>query len=388
MRSIAQSPWRVNQTKWPILAGYELWILCAAAPFLLFPGRWTPAALAAIALTWVLRRLAFGAFTVRTPADAPLLFLLLAAAAGLYLSPDRSAASDAFWRLLLGIAIFYGLANGIRDRRGLLWLSFAVAAGGVGLVLLTLLGTRWDAVRLLSLPDLYGRLPELLRDPQDGQPFHPRVMAMGLATLFPAVLAITLSGADRRLRLAAGAATLAIALMLLLTQPVQALLGAGCAVLFLALAWSRWFLLLPVVVAAAAIAIPSALNYDLRALAARLLSVGDVAGIGVALRLDMWGRALAMIHDMPFTGIGLNAFPAIQINFYPGYLLGPEPHAHNLYLQLALDLGFPGLLAFLWLLVAAWRHGAGRLPATVPRGMKGRWYWARRPVSSATWAPD
>jgi hypothetical protein len=33
-------------------------------------------------------------------------------------------------------------------------------------------------------------------------------------------------------------------------------------------------------------------------------------------------------------------------------MLGPEPHAHNVFLQVALDLGWPGLLAFLWLLVA------------------------------------
>jgi hypothetical protein len=85
---------------------------------------------------------------------------------------------------------------------------------------------------------------------------------------------------------------------------------------------------------------------------AYILSVDNPMGIAVALRLDMWSRALAMIQDMPFTGIGLNTFPVIQSSFYPGFLLGPEPHAHNLFIQTALDLGLPGLLAFLWLLVA------------------------------------
>jgi hypothetical protein len=60
-----------------------------------------------------------------------------------------------------------------------------------------------------------------------------------------------------------------------------------------------------------------------------------------------------MRKDMPFTGIGLNTFPLIQSEFYTGYLIGPEPHAHNLFLQTALDLGLPGLIAFLWFL-AAW----------------------------------
>jgi tetratricopeptide (TPR) repeat protein len=58
-----------------------------------------------------------------------------------------------------------------------------------------------------------------------------------------------------------------------------------------------------------------------------------------------------MIRDMPFTGIGLNIFPVIQSNFYPGYIIGPEVHAHNLYLQTALDQGLPGLGAMLLLFI-------------------------------------
>jgi hypothetical protein len=34
-------------------------------------------------------------------------------------------------------------------------------------------------------------------------------------------------------------------------------------------------------------------------------------------------------------------------------MIGPEPHAHNLFLQTELDLGLPGLIAFLWF-VTAW----------------------------------
>jgi hypothetical protein len=123
--------------------------------------------------------------------------------------------------------------------------------------------------------------------------------------------------------------------------------------------WRRWLLipllLLGVVfVVLALTAVPP--NW-----ATILLSVDDPIGAGVVLRLDMWSRALAMLADMPYTGIGLNTFPLIQTHFYTGHLLGPEPHAHNLILQTALDLGLPGLLAFLWLLAAfyltAWRAG-------------------------------
>lgn len=59
-----------------------------------------------------------------------------------------------------------------------------------------------------------------------------------------------------------------------------------------------------------------------------------------------------MLRDMPFTGIGVNIFSVIQTNFYPGYIIGPEAHAHSLYLQTALDQGIPGLGAMLFMFFA------------------------------------
>jgi len=81
----------------------------------------------------------------------------------------------------------------------------------------------------------------------------------------------------------------------------------------------------------------------------------DTAGSSGS-RMEVWSRSLAMIRDMPFTGIGLGAFPVILDTFYPSFLAGPDariPHAHNLALQAAVDLGIPGALAFLGLFGAA-----------------------------------
>ncbi|MCL4370232.1 MAG: O-antigen ligase family protein [Chloroflexi bacterium] len=83
--------------------------------------------------------------------------------------------------------------------------------------------------------------------------------------------------------------------------------------------------------------------------------VGD-AGAKLIDREDIWSRALNMIQDFPFTGIGLNTFPIVLDNLYPSFLSGPGaglPHAHDIYLQTAVDLGIAGLMAFvgLWLIV-------------------------------------
>ena len=73
------------------------------------------------------------------------------------------------------------------------------------------------------------------------------------------------------------------------------------------------------------------------------------AAFGFASRLEIWPRAIQMVHDTPYTGVGLNTFPWVMDRFYPGFALGPEPHAHNFLLQTAVDFGLPGLVALLWL---------------------------------------
>jgi hypothetical protein len=167
--------------------------------------------------------------------------------------------------------------------------------------------------------------------------------------LIPVSLALVLFGQRRHLRLLSAASLVLGGVVLLLTQSLQALLGLSLGILLIAAWRSRWALLSVPVLALALGGVLWATGPD-RAVRA-LLSLDDRLGIGVLLRLDIWSRAWAMIRDMPYTGVGLNTFPLVQTHFYPGVLLGPEAHAHNLFLQTAVDLGLPGLVAFVWLSV-------------------------------------
>jgi putative inorganic carbon (hco3(-)) transporter len=68
-------------------------------------------------------------------------------------------------------------------------------------------------------------------------------------------------------------------------------------------------------------------------------------GTSYAMREDIWRRALMIISDFPLSGIGIATFPTVVATFFPlGYI---ADHAHNLYLQLAADLGLPGLVIWL-----------------------------------------
>ena len=57
-----------------------------------------------------------------------------------------------------------------------------------------------------------------------------------------------------------------------------------------------------------------------------------------------------MIKKYPLIGVGLGNFRYV----YPEYMLAGAKermlHAHNIFLQIAVEMGIPGLLVFLWLL--------------------------------------
>ncbi len=78
-------------------------------------------------------------------------------------------------------------------------------------------------------------------------------------------------------------------------------------------------------------------------------------------RKELWPWAVAAIGDFPFTGVGLGTFRQVAFRLYP-LSLSPTydiAHAHNIFLQTALDVGLPGLVIYsAMLLIAAvvgWR---------------------------------
>lgn len=87
---------------------------------------------------------------------------------------------------------------------------------------------------------------------------------------------------------------------------------------------------------------------------ARLLHPDSGGVIAADDRLELWSAGLRMITQHPLMGIGLDNFKAEV----PDYL---EPGqdidfiAHNTYVQMAAEMGLPGLLAFLWILVVTFR---------------------------------
>jgi putative inorganic carbon (HCO3(-)) transporter len=102
---------------------------------------------------------------------------------------------------------------------------------------------------------------------------------------------------------------------------------------------------------------------------------------GLAGRLEIWSRALYALAEFPFTGMSMNGFREVVQTFYPIISRSPEAdigHAHNQFLQAGLDLGFPGLIAYLslWiisvgLLWSAWHKSPDKSARVLILGISG-----------------
>jgi putative inorganic carbon (hco3(-)) transporter len=357
----------------------ELPILVLTLPLFLFTSPWTVLGVAVIPSLWGARRLARGYFLPRTPLDWPIALMTIMIPVGLLVSPYLSWGVGRAALLIYGIALYYSLVDWI-TRHGTfdIALSLYLLAGGA-MALLALIGTDWQ-YKFPFLGDLTQALPHIANTlSRDQTGFHPNIVAGALLWVVFPLLALLLPARENRdptpphqhflRRLASlsyGRLPLAILLLLtagtlVLTQSRGAIASAAAGVGLLA--WLRWprFRLALAIGAVAAVALVSvALTLEISA-AKQAVVPGEFsvsAADNFAVRIDTWQSALRAISAHPVEGIGLDAFRHLLPTTYPAasipdtYDIG---HAHNQFMQAALDLGLPGLLAYLTLWIAAGR---------------------------------
>ncbi|MCI0476920.1 MAG: O-antigen ligase family protein, partial [Anaerolineales bacterium] len=139
---------------------------------------------------------------------------------------------------------------------------------------------------------------------------------------------------------------------LALTQSRGGILGTVAGLLVVAVWRERKFVWL---IGAGALAVVAliALGYG-NALMDFVLRM-DARSATLASRLEVWQRGLMMVRDFPYTGIGIGTYNPIAHLLYPFFIAAPDevvPHAHNQFLEVAVDLGIPGLITYIGLLIA------------------------------------
>lgn len=345
--------------------------LLLAAPWLLFPELLpaaTVAALLALGLVWLLAMALDHTALPRTPFNLAFVLLGIALAVGILVSADPTETLPKATGVVLGLAVWRFVVVAVGRRRHV--------AGVVGLLLFICLG--FSITGVLSLRDL-PKIPTLTA----ANPFrnlavpglaqlstHPNQLAALISFFLPLLVSLLAGRWPRPSRYMWRAALALVALLvvaiLVLTQSRGGWIATAAGLFTLTALWAavlppsrarRGLRLIVALGVLAALAVlvwvgPTTL-WELWLNPPADTAVGTLRTLGV--RRAIWPWAATAIADFPFTGVGLGAFRQVVFRLYP---LPPWPdydlgHAHNIFLQTALDTGLPGLVAYLAVLFVA-----------------------------------
>lgn len=353
----------VKVARW--LLDHEALIVAAVVAATFIDSRWLPLSIGIGLGFWPLRWWVMGRFTSHTPADVGIAGLLLMLPVTLWVTAYPEVTRLEVMRLLCGVLLFYSLVNWANVPARLQWVGRGLAAVGLGLAGFALVSVRWNEYKLPFIPDgIYRLFPRLVSND-----VHPNVMGGALVILLPLALGLLLFGWRSQSRLEKTGLLLAAVGMLavlLLTKSRGAWMGMAAALAILMVLRWRWGWLVLALGAGGFAAWIARLGW---APFLEMLTANEAIR-GLDGRMEIWSRSLYLVRDFPFTGVGMGSYGPLVDRLYPFFLEPPGsiPHAHNLFLQVAVDLGLPGLLAWLGVVggvfVAAWQvWRAGRLQA-------------------------
>ena len=303
--------------------------------------------------------------------DLAFFFKLLRCKRALRLEPvDLCVAAYGLVLLLLGGVTSFRPASSIRQVAvyGVFILTYFVTANGIrskelarkavfcllfSCLLASLLGVYQNFAGVESTASwidksMFAEISSRIVGPFD----NPNVFGEYLIMLLPLALATLLVGKKWRRLVSLGALFMGLA-ALIYTWSRGAWLGAIASVGMFLLLYHPFFLylVLPGLLLFpffTAMLPPSILN--------RFTSIANLADTSTAYRVSIWTASVRMLRDVWSSGIGTGsaAFTAI----YPAYALGGAAfalHAHNLYLQICVDTGALGIVAFLLILLFFYR---------------------------------
>ena len=292
---------------------------------------------------FVLRWMLNGNPSRRTPADFGVGLMALMLPVTLWVTPSPAVTRVQVYRLLTGFLLFYSFVNWTKDRGRLRWGLWGIILVGLAITVGALFGVEWVGEKIPLIPaGIYERFSTTLADTA-----NPNVLAGSLVIILPFAPGILLFSWDalpwRERAIAILAFTLGAG-VLALTQSRSALIAFGVILgLLLVFRW-RWGWLLLVVILLIGSIVLVTLDEGTR----QGMIIAARGSLKIEQRVEIWSRAIFMIRDFPFTGIGIGSFGEVAELFYPFFFhdASKVAHAHNLFLQVAVDLGIPGLIAW------------------------------------------
>lgn len=341
---------------------------------------------------WLYQWRRTGHFLPRTPLDVSILGLAVMVLVSLWATYDIAVSLPKIAGMVYGFGVYYTTARACKTSHIWLFAAGLFVASGLAIAVVSLLGSRW-ALKIPVLGSLSAQLPQAITGlPGAERGINPNEVAGVLLWIIP--LSLILLGLVTRLSLRPPRRIVSVKSLARPTQGtapsarlpnrlslISLWAGLGLVVAFTLAAfvltqsrtgYAGLALVLPLLLLAV---LPKRGRF---AFLLGLVVVGLLIGGYVYLqskqdpwlttrlwggfvaslqsRLEIWSRGLYALGDFSFTGMGMNTFRTLVHILYPLFLVSPDTdlgHAHNEFLQAGLDLGIPGLIAFVSLNLGA-----------------------------------
>lgn len=358
--------WYKNRSFW-----CDASLLAISLPFFLFPDRFVTVTIV-ISLLWFVRwliELWVGPKRLQSPFTLLVFLFSLWLIIPILISADPELTFEKAMGLLLGIMAWRFIVSYFHKPQSIQILILGTISLGASFVAIGFLAVDWiDKIpSLTAVVDLFPQQIISFSALGTGQGVQPNQLAGVLLWLYPLAAGATFwfwQNSQKRLSILIGSLALILIGILILSQSRGGWLG-GLSALGMGI-WlatftaggghrfrhGRWLLpltfLLSVVIAVIIFGPTQLINLWIDPPEASI--VGDLGSL--TFRQEVWMWANQAIKDFPLTGTGLGTFREVIHRLYPttiptSYDFG---HAHNLFLQIALDIGLVGLIFYLAIL--------------------------------------
>lgn len=370
-----------NTARWNIRGIFESidsfgwFILLAATPFFLMIQPEYSWILLLLPLTWLISVLAKRQPVPSTPMNLALLVISIQVLISLYATYDIAVSLQKVTGVIWGMAVFFALVRFGNKRIGILISTFIFILGSAGISVLGLFGIEWPTNKIIFFNSVYEQFPKFSSIiPGLSEGFHPNEVGGALTWIIPfwMVLLGWLIIRFKKIRKHTSPILIILyilvdlfllglsSVVLLFSQSRSAYLGLALGLILLLLVVLpkkiRWGYIALLIVGTG-ILVYFILNGQFMVYVNQLFPDSGMASMAFSMntlsgRVEIWSRAIYAIQDFAFTGMGMNTFRTIVNVLYPLQTISADVavkdigHAHNLFLQTALDLGIPGLIGF------------------------------------------
>jgi hypothetical protein len=309
-------------------------------------------------LPWIVR-VTIGLFPFRrTALDLLVLTFLVTGLVGYWAAYDPKAAWTKAWLICFAVLLYYALAGQPSENLELVCLLFSCI--GLGVSIYFFLTHDFVAQpRKVEVVNEIGRWIMAVRPRLGWTAIHPNYVA-GIAAITTPFTLYPLIGATKhgkgpsvflQIFMILGLGMALLAVFMATSRGVLLAIASACG------AWILWQIIDRIHISYSLrhkVVFQVLILFYLAAVALFLYSgpanVGYAStgsSFGTGSRAELFGQSLSLVFDFPFTGGGLAAFPGLYSYYILGIPFFNVINSHNLFLDVAIEQGLLGGLAFL-----------------------------------------